>query len=253
MKKKIIHFLFISLFFVMPLATFANTTKHDKNIDNLPAVTPKAERLNIKANPKSYKVFGKQYHVLNSNQDFQQRGTASWYGPHFHGKHTASGEVYDMYALTAAHKSLPIPCYIRVTNLENGKQLIVKVNDRGPFYNDRIIDLSYSAAKKLGVLQKGTARVQIEGIPPFQYVNKATMAEKLFLQLGAFGEENNAKQYAEQVEKITDNPVNIFASNFYGKNIYRVKIGPLHDELHGTVVNKLLEAAGLSHGTLIRV
>lgn len=219
-----------------------------------PEVKPKSEPLSPYGNPPSYKVFGKQYHVVNTNKDFQQRGLASWYGPKFHGNRTSSGEIYDMFGVTAAHKSLPIPCYVRVTNLENGKNLIVKVNDRGPFHNDRIIDLSYTAAKKLGMIENGTARVQIDGIAPFQYLDSTSSdVDRFYLQIGAFDKQANATQYAKKIEKITDHPVNVIAANFYGKNIYRVKIGPLYDELHGQLINKLLETAGLSHGTIVRI
>ena len=128
---------------------------------SVPEPRPRQEPKSRYGNPASYEVFGKRYHVLDSAKGYQERGLASWYGTKFHGRRTSSGEPYDMFALTAAHKSLPLPTYVRVTNLENGQSLIVKVNDRGPFHEGRIIDLSYSAAVRLGVYAKGSARVEV--------------------------------------------------------------------------------------------
>lgn len=112
----------------------------------------------------SYKLFGKQYHVRKTHHGYKERGIASWYGKQFHGRLTSNGERYDMYKMTAAHKSLPLPCYVKVTNLENKKTIVVRVNDRGPFHGNRIIDLSYAAAKKLGMDHKGTAKIEVEAI-----------------------------------------------------------------------------------------
>ncbi len=132
---------------------------------------PQAERRSRSGNPNSYVVLGKRYHVMSSSDGFNQRGIASWYGTKFHGRTTSSGETYDMYAMTAAHKSLPLPTYVEVTNLDNGRRTIVKVNDRGPFHQNRIIDLSYAAATKLGILGKGTGLVEIRAIRPGQPIN----------------------------------------------------------------------------------
>ena len=121
----------------------------------------------VKASP--YVVFGKQYFPIQDARRYQAVGPASWYGTKFHGQATANGETYDLYGMTAAHKTLPLPSYVRVTNLENDKVVILRVNDRGPFYSDRIIDLSFAAAKKLGFAEKGTARVKVEGIDPHEW------------------------------------------------------------------------------------
>jgi rare lipoprotein A len=118
-------------------------------------------------------VFGKRYHTKSSSHGYVARGVASWYGPNFHGRKTSSGERYDMYAMTAAHKTLPLPTYARVTNVKNGRSAVVKINDRGPFHGNRIIDLSYSAARKLGVVAKGTAMVEVKAIDPRQPESKA--------------------------------------------------------------------------------
>jgi rare lipoprotein A len=139
------------------------------NPDSVTEIEPRFEPLSPGGNPASYSVFGKQYQVMKSSVGFVQRGDASWYGTKFHGNKTSNGERYNMYAISAAHKSLPIPSYVEVTNLENGRRLIVRVNDRGPFHSGRIIDLSYAAAAKLGYADKGTAPVEIRVIDVAQY------------------------------------------------------------------------------------
>lgn len=131
---------------------------------------PKEEPLSRSGNPETYEVFGTTYRLLPTTKGYKEEGYASWYGKKFHGKSTSSGTPYDMYAYTAAHKTLPIPSYVLVTNLENGKQLTLRVNDRGPFVKDRIIDLSYAAAMELDVVQKGTAKVRVEALPPHQHL-----------------------------------------------------------------------------------
>ena len=139
-------------------------------LDRVSDAYVKDERVGRAGNPESYVVFGRRYHVMKTSQGFKERGYASWYGKKFHGRKTSNGEIYNMYGMTAAHKTLPIPSYVRVKNLENGREAIVRVNDRGPFHSNRIIDLSYTAAFKLGVLKKGTAKVEIE------VVTKETLA-----------------------------------------------------------------------------
>ncbi len=131
-----------------------------------PDAVPKAEPKSKYGNPASYVVFGKRYKTKTSSAGHVERGVASWYGKKFHGRKTSSGERYDMYAMTAAHKSLPLPTYAKVTNLENGRTAVVRINDRGPFHGDRVIDLSYTAARKLGVVSKGTAVVEVRAIDP---------------------------------------------------------------------------------------
>ncbi|KII32650.1 lipoprotein [Pseudomonas fluorescens] len=139
----------------------------DVDVSRIPDATPTLHTGPYKANP--YTVLGKTYFPLQESKTYVQSGTASWYGTKFHGQNTANGEVYDLYGMSAAHKTLPLPSYVRVTNLDNNKTVILRVNDRGPFYSDRIIDLSYAAAKKLGYAETGTARVKVEGIDPQQY------------------------------------------------------------------------------------
>jgi rare lipoprotein A len=136
------------------------------NWADIPDAVPKVEPKSEFGNPKSYVVFGKQYHTLKSSAGYEARGVASWYGPKFNHRRTSSGEKYNMYAMTAAHKTLPLPTYVRVTNLDNGRTAVVKVNDRGPFYANRLIDLSYAAARKLGIVAMGTAPVDVRAIDP---------------------------------------------------------------------------------------
>lgn len=134
----------------------------DVDVSKIPDATPTVHTGNYKANP--YTVLGKTYFPIQDSRNYRAEGTASWYGTKFHGQNTANGEVYDLYGMSAAHKTLPLPAYVKVTNLDNQRSVILRVNDRGPFYSDRIIDLSYAAAKKLGYAETGTARVRVEGI-----------------------------------------------------------------------------------------
>lgn len=139
----------------------------DVDVSRIPDAVPMPHHGAYKANP--YTVLGKTYYPINDARRYQAVGTASWYGTKFHGQATANGEAYDLYGMTAAHKTLPLPSYVRVTNLDNGSSVILRVNDRGPFYSDRIIDLSFAAAKKLGYAESGTARVKVEGIDPGEW------------------------------------------------------------------------------------
>lgn len=135
------------------------------NLNSIPDARPRAEPLHKSAN-RPYEVFGKKYTPMASLQPFKQRGVASWYGKRFHGQKTASGETYDMYAMTAAHPTLPIPSYARVTHVKSGRQVVVRVNDRGPFHGGRVIDLSYAAAHRLGIIDSGSGEVEIQSIMP---------------------------------------------------------------------------------------
>src|SRR6186997_155862 len=136
------------------------------DVFSIPDAVPRAEPRGTRGNPPFYEVFGKRYYVMAKSDSWVERGTASWYGPGFHAASTSLGEPYDMYAMTAAHKTLPIPCYAEVTNLRNGRKIVVRINDRGPFVGDRIIDLSYTAAAKLDMLTAGTAPVEVRVISP---------------------------------------------------------------------------------------
>lgn len=142
---------------------------YNVDVSNIKDATPKVEARSKYGNLASYRVFGKTYHVMTTSKNYEEQGVASWYGTKFHAQRTSSGERYNMLAMTAAHKTLPLPTYVQVTNLRNGKKIIVKVNDRGPFEANRIIDLSYVAAKKLGMLGHGTAYVDVKAIDPVKF------------------------------------------------------------------------------------
>lgn len=201
------------------------------NVNNIPNAVPKYEARSKYGNPTSYVVFGKRYYVLQSAVGYNKRGIASWYGTKFQGRLTSSREPYNLAAMTAASRTLPIPCYVRVTNLENGRQVIVKVNDRGPFVNNRIIDLSYAAAKKLGYVEKGTALVQVTGInvrkpnaaPPVILTNHP----RLYLQFGAFIDYSNATRLQNKLLPLTTRHVRIFTARTNGRTLYKVQVGPL--------------------------
>src|SRR5690606_35183101 len=139
----------------------------DVDVSQIPDATPMLHYGRLKANHNT--VLGKSYYPMPDARNYRETGTASWYGTKFHGQDTANGESYDLYGMTAAHKTLPLPSYVKVTNLDNGRQVTLRVNDRGPFYSDRIIDLSFAAAKKLGFAESGTARVRVEGIDPHEW------------------------------------------------------------------------------------
>lgn len=143
-----------------------------RDLSAIPDAVPKVEPKSTYGNPPSYEVFGKRYFVLPDSRNFVERGLASWYGPGFHDKLTSMRETYDMYAMTAAHKSLPLPTYAEVTNLTNGRKVIVRINDRGPFVGERIIDLSYVAAWKLGIDGPGTAPVEVRAIDPYEWLQE---------------------------------------------------------------------------------
>ena len=191
---------------------------------------PRSEPLSATGN-KPYVVFGKTYVPLKSNKGFRQKGTASWYGKKFHGKRTSSGEPYDMYKMTAAHTVLPIPSYAKVTNLQNGRSVIVKVNDRGPFKHNRVMDLSYAAALKLDVVRSGTGRVEIisigENTPASQQMSEASGEAQAFIQLGAYSNQSTAYRLQQRLQSdgYTDVAVNRIEQR--GLNLYRVRLGPL--------------------------
>lgn len=186
-------------------------------------------------NPASYEVDGKNYNVMLSAKGYQERGIASWYGTKFHKQNTSSGDKYDMYALTAAHKTLPLPTYIKVTNVENGKVAILKVNDRGPFHDGRILDLSYGAANKLGIFPRGTAMVQINAISKQQNV------AKYYLQAGAFDSNQSAIRLQKKIAQYTSKVVFITKIN----NKFLVRIGPFFDKQSSDNFKKILASEGL--------
>ena len=190
------------------------------NLDRIADAAPRVEPLHRFAN-RPYRVFGRQYVPLAKLQSFRQRGMASWYGKRFHGKRTASGEPYDMYAMTAAHPTLPIPSYARVTHVGNGRSVVVRINDRGPFHAGRIIDLSYVAAYKLGYIAAGSALVEVQSIVPGATADAAAV----YVQLGAFASRDNAESLRARVEHALESP-SASAELLRRDELWRVQVGP---------------------------
>ena len=213
---------------------------YSKQWHEIPDAVPVSVKPSKYGNPDSYEVFGKKYQVMNAAEGFKQKGIASWYGNKFHGRRTSSGEDYNMYAMTAAHKTLPIPVFVEVTNADNGRKAIVKVNDRGPFHDGRIIDLSYAAATKLGVAKTGTANVSIRVVTPQEskkqpaarQIAKSRVSEddKLYIQVAAFANEKSARDYLDKLQDKGFFDVRVHVEDKQEKAVYRVRIGPLPSE-----------------------
>ena len=248
--------------------------------DAVPRVEPRSRY----GNPPFYDVFGKRYYVLASSTGYVERGVASWYGPGFHKVRTSTGEAYDMYGMTAAHKTLPLPAYVRVTNLQNGRSIVVRVNDRGPFVGNRIIDLSYTAAAKLDMLRDGTAMVEVRVIEPeaepetpslitaaAAAVTGTTTAQAapapassapatsgwtplagapLFVQAGAFADPANAERLAAKLRDQSFSNVFVREDDVAGRHLYRVRIGPVPDVPAFDRIVGALEQAGVSDAHL---
>jgi rare lipoprotein A len=224
-----------------------------RNVDAIPDATPRPEPLHRSAN-NPYTVFGRHYVPAKAIRPYRERGTASWYGRRFHGQLTSSGERYDMYKMTAAHTTLPIPSYARVTNLKNGRSVVVRINDRGPFHSGRIIDLSYAAAAKLGYVNAGSAQVEVEAVLPAdasraaeppapipvaapapethpleaQAIPATGDAKGVFLQLGAFSAKENADSLRARLEReLTgiDKTIDVLPVD----GLFRVRLGPYRD------------------------
>lgn len=214
------------------------------NLHLVPDAVPRAESLRP-ANMQPYVALGKYFKPMTELGPYKERGTASWYGRRYHGNNTASGEVYDMYAMTAAHPTLPLPSYVRVTNMENGKSVIVRLNDRGPFLSGRLIDLSYTAAYKLGILAGGSGQVEVESILPgdgptrlavskpsasLPVADSNTEMNMVYLQLGAFGSSDNAHNFLTQIRKKLpwlNDTVSITRNN----GLYKIHAGPYQDQV----------------------
>ncbi|BFM17749.1 septal ring lytic transglycosylase RlpA [Maricurvus nonylphenolicus] len=244
------------------------------DVSHIPDAVPRVEQRTKAGNKSPYTVLGKTYYVMPSAEGFRQEGDASWYGRKFHGRRTSNGEVYDMYGMTAAHKTLPIPSYVRVTNKRNGRSVVVRVNDRGPFHGGRIIDLTYTAASKLGFVNQGTAPVTVEVITPGQTlaatpaqsrfpstpaqtvtasaqgaIPKAPapkqsagyqLPDNTFLQAGAFSSANAAAKVVDQIAQLTHYPVNIRQAPERDQ-LYRVRIGPISDNWELLQLRELLQ------------
>ncbi|MDL0430666.1 septal ring lytic transglycosylase RlpA family protein [Marinobacter sp. TBZ242] len=245
----------------------------DFDASGLADAKPRYEEPRRAGNKSPYNVWGKEYRVLDSNDGYVQRGTASWYGEKFHGHKTSNGEVFDMYEMSAAHKSLRIPGYARVTNLDNGRSVVVRVNDRGPFHGDRLIDLSYAAAKKLGYQGRGTARVEVAAITvnrdgsmtlagkPFpdagapvaagRLANTGPGNEALFVQLGSFSQRNPAEALMDRARRAVANPMRVREIETASGRFHRVQVGPFRDEDEALRAQSLLENHGFGQSILL--
>ena len=246
------------------------------DVAQVPDAVPRPEPRSAYGNPAFYEVAGRRYIVLASTAGYVERGVASWYGPDFHGKRTASGEAYDMYAMTAAHKTLPVPCYARVTNLSNGRSVIVRINDRGPFVGNRIIDLSYSAAARLDMLRNGTAFVEVralgaggaqagDGAPaaaplpvsPLPGVTTAVADEapatlpvrQIYIQVGAFADAGNAQRVLARLKGAgLDNA--FITTTARNDRLARVRLGPLASVAEFDALNARLTGLGFGEARL---
>jgi rare lipoprotein A len=223
---------------------------------------PRAEPRSRYGNGPYYEVYGETYEVLGTNYGYRERGVASWYGRKFHGQPTSSQETYNMYAMTAAHKSLPLPSYVRVRNLRNGKSVVVRVNDRGPFVDNRLIDLSYSAAMKLDMVTAGTSLVEVTAIsfdePPAQpaapaVVEKADKdaADHIFVQVGAFGEPENARRRYNYLRNSGIGQAFVHEDSSRSPALYRVRIGPIDDVMQYDTIVEHLQGLGISDTHLV--
>jgi rare lipoprotein A len=257
-------------------------TSPPADVADVPDAVPKTESRSVTGN-KSYAVYGVTYSPLTDSRDYRERGIASWYGKKFHGKRTSSGEPYDMYAMTAAHKTLPLPSYARVRNLQNGRSVVVRVNDRGPFLHNRLIDLSYAAAARLGILGTGTGVVEVEAVSPeepetqaaqvktypLQVIAPAAAAEelpkspaataspKLYLQVGAFTQWDNAANLRNRLEREALRPISIQPPQAAKGNapdatrVYRVRVGPLTNVEEGDRLTERAAQLGVPDARIV--
>jgi rare lipoprotein A len=229
--------------------------------------TPRDEPRSRYGNGPNYEVFGTRYSVMPSNYGYQERGVASWYGKAFQGKPTSSMEPYDMHEMTAAHKTLPLPSFVKVRNLRNNKTIVVRVNDRGPFVDNRIIDLSYSAALKLDMIRDGTSLVEVTAIsfdqPPQRRqaersasksaasVEAQKSSNKIYVQVGAFGDKNNAGRRLNLLREHGINTAFVHEESGRLPALYRVRIGPIAGVDQYDMVVAELERIGINESHLI--
>ena len=218
-------------------------------VTTTPDAVPRAEPRSAHGNPPFYEVLGQRYHVLATADGYLERGVASWYGPAFHGGNTSSGEPYDMYAMTAAHKTLPLPCYARVTNLRNGRSVVVRINDRGPFVANRLIDLSYSAAARLDMLREGTTLVEVRalspGVPDELTRTSAQPPPALYVQAGAFADQQNAQRLLARLQAAGLERAFIALPQLSGAHLYRVRLGPVESVAQFDALTARLTALGI--------
>ncbi len=222
------------------------------DVSKLVEPIPKVEARALYGNKSPYSVLGRSYRVLPSAQGYDERGIASFYGNKFHGYKTSSLETYDMYAFSAASTTLPLPSYARVTNLENGKSVTVRINDRGPFHENRLIDLSYAAAVKIGIWPKGTGLVEVRGIDPGRPLQElpppvvvTNLHPGIYLQAGAFSDASNAERLAQRLRAANFGAVQVVDVEVNGQRVRRVRVGPLADVDRADQVSARIEGMGL--------
>lgn len=250
---------------------FPSVSSIPTDVMQTPDAVPHAEPESASGNPSSYEVFGKVYHVRDreDSQGFVQEGRASWYGTKFQGKPTASGQPYDMFKMTAAHKTLPIPCYVKVTDLGNGRSVVVRVNDRGPFHSNRIIDLSYAAAARLGMLNHGSTRVRIRLLTPQKPPTELTSTDSgkasgqvatayhpqrsdshtstdLYLQVGTFNDPINAVSLRDRLQDAGVTPLTLRSEKQENATATRVLVGPFSNKHARQVMREQLQALNIS-------
>jgi rare lipoprotein A len=225
------------------------------NIDAIPDAVPRVEPRSAHGNPPFYEAMGKRYYVLGASDGYVERGVASWYGPTFHGVNTSSGERYDMYAMTAAHKTLPLPTYVRVTNLRNGRSITVRINDRGPFVGNRLIDLSYTAAAKLDMVREGTTFVEVRALEPGGTPDILTRTSEappstLYVQAGAFADPANAQRAIARLRAAGLDTAFIAPPVNEKPLLYRVRVGPINDVASFDQLSARLAALGFAGARL---
>lgn len=249
------------------------------DVSRVPDAVPRVEPRSRGGNRPSYQVWGKTYHVLDDASGYRRDGTASWYGKKFHGYATSNGEIYDMYKMSAAHRSLPLPSYARVTNRDNGRSVILRVNDRGPFHSEREIDLSYAAAARLGILDAGTGRVRVEAIdarrwlaenqpgspPPAAAASSVSPAAagearrpaavatssgdgSVYLQVAALGSAASADALEARLASTLDHPVRIDSA----AGLYRVQVGPVDGPSEVASLRSQLRGAGFDQTFVVQ-
>ncbi len=236
-----------------------------------PDPVPRKETKSRYGNGPIYEVLGRSYQVMDSSYGYQERGVASWYGKKFHGHLTSNQERYDMHAMTAAHKALPLPTYVRVRNLRNNKSIVVRVNDRGPFVHNRIIDLSYSAARKLDMIRTGTSLVEVTAIsfdePPRRPTVASVATKKepvipeasslptkestVYVQVGAFGDAENARRRFALLRSGGVGDAFVLEDNSTSPALYRIRIGPIADVLQYDTLLAQLQNLGISETHLV--
>lgn len=226
------------------------------DVSRIPEPIPRPEPLSAYGNRSPYTVLGRNYTVLASAKGYVERGFASWYGNKFHGRPTSSREPYDMYRFTAAHKSLPLPSFVRVTNLDNGQSVVVRVNDRGPFHDNRIIDLSYAAAVRIGIAGRGTGLVEVRAIDPADSgpdrssLRPVIGPHRIYVQVGAFDDRDNAQRIERRLDEQGIKQTFLDRVRKGGKVLHRVRIGPLADTAALDALTTRLQALGLDSFTV---